>query len=427
MTTYRLFPATSGPASPAAYSGPFVAGVLFKVTQGGMWLAGYDWWVPGTNGDTGAQKFCLWTVRGAAAGTLIPAATVTSGTLTAGAWNTVTLSAPVPLSIGATYIACTGWTAVHGFPDSDSSGAGTGAADSYGAGGHAAGITQGPLFAFSGAAFSKPDPMGNQQGVFSTAGADPAVTMPFTGSNDGNFWISPVVTDTAPPGYSGSYRLWPNRSGVGAGTFADSAVNYVVATEIALSQACTLNRIWYYSPPGVTQQATRASVWDLGSQAEVAVNASPSWSGAAGSGWVSCSFTGTQLSPGSYRVSVYNGASPVAAWSAKDASTAYWATGEGANGITWGPISAPGLAAASLAYVYNGTLGGSTPPFTDGTQTKGQCTFAVGPPDRFPYLYVTGLAQNYWVDAEVTPVVTQVKATSAALVTTRVTSAAGVT
>ena len=34
--TYRLFPSTNGPSSPVSYSGPFMAGVLFKVTTGGM-------------------------------------------------------------------------------------------------------------------------------------------------------------------------------------------------------------------------------------------------------------------------------------------------------------------------------------------------------------------------------------------------------
>lgn len=402
MATYRLFPATNGPANPVSYSGAFIAGVLWHVTQGGMWLTGYDWWVP-TGGDTGAQKFCLWSATGPGTGVLIPAATVTSGALAAGAWNTVALSAPVPLSIGATYVVCTGWSAVHGFADSDSGGAGTGAADSYGSGGHTAGITQGPLFAFSGAAFSKPDPMGNAQGVFSTAGTDPAVIMPAAGSNDGNFWISPRVSDVGPVSYAGPYRLWPNRAAATAATFADSAVNYVVATEITLAQSCVLNRIWYYSPLGVTQLATRASVWSIAGQSEVAVNASPSWSGVAGAGWLSCSFTGVTLPPGAYRVSVYNGAASPASWSAKDASTAYWATGEGANGITWGPLSAPGLASASQAYVYDGSAPGSTPPFTTGSQERGQGTFAVGPPARFPYLYVDGLAQCYFVDAEVTP------------------------
>jgi hypothetical protein len=74
------------------------------------------------------------------------------------------------------------------------------------------------------------------------------------------------------------------------------------------------------------------------------------------------------------------------------------------NGITWGPLNAPGLATASAAYNFVGANGGSTPPFTDGTILPGQCTFAQSGTNIYPYLYVTGLAQNYWVDVEVTPV-----------------------
>ena len=33
--TYRLFPSTNGPSSPVSYSGPFLAGVVFEVTTGG--------------------------------------------------------------------------------------------------------------------------------------------------------------------------------------------------------------------------------------------------------------------------------------------------------------------------------------------------------------------------------------------------------
>ena len=46
-----------------------------------------------------------------------------------------------------------------------------------------------------------------------------------------------------------------------------------------------------------------------------------------------------------------------------------------------------------MANIYNGS-----------GQEPGQCTFAVGPPNQYPDLYGDGLAQNYWVDAEVTPV-----------------------
>lgn len=428
MTTYRLFPSTSGPSSPAAYSGNFLCGVVFKVTQGGMWLNGYYHWVPAA-GDTVARKFALWNIKGAATGVLVAGSSVTSGTLTAGQWNFVALATPIPLAIGTAYNAATGWVATAGFPDSDTAGAGTGAADSFGTGGHTAGITQGPLFAFSdiaGGGGTKGEPYGTAQGVFSTAGSDPTVTMPNTGSNSGNFWMDVQVSDTGPAGYTGSYRLYPNKADTNSATVADAAVDYSIATEFELTVPCTLNRIWYYSPAGTAQLATSCRIWSIsgpGSGSSVATNTSPSWSGAAGSGWVSCSFSGVTLPAGSYKVSVYNGAGTPDGWSAKDASTTYWGTGgDGAAGITWGPLTAPGLSTASLAYKFFAGNAGATPPFSDGTTTEpGQCTFVNGTGDTYPYLYVDGLAQNYWLDVEITPVPGAVAAPRLAVTRTEVT------
>ena len=408
--TYRLFPAATGPSSPISYAGNFLCGVIFKVTQGGMWFTGYYKWVA-AGGDTAARKFALWQVRGAGLGTLVPAATVTSGTLTAGQWNFVPLATPVPLAIGTAYNACTGWTAVNGFEDSDTAGAGTGAADSFGTGGHTAGITTGPLVAFSDHAFSNPEPWGNAQGVFSTAGTDPAAVMPATGSSSGNFWMDVQVSDTDPAGYAGPYRLWPGKADTNPITTTDSPINYDVATEFAISQPCLLNKIWYYSPAGTAQLATSASVWAItggGLTGTLAAGTtSPSWSGAAASGWISCTFTGVTLPPGKYKVSVYNNAGTPDNWGAKDANTDYWRNGEGGGGITWGPLSAPNLSAASLAYDYDGSAGGATPPFTHGVTLAGQPTFTQGPPDSYPYLVApvpsptSGSTQNYWVDVEV--------------------------
>ena len=174
------------------------------------------------------------------------------------------------------------------------------------------------------------------------------------------------------------------------GATTDAPVNYVIATEIHLATSVNLDKIWYYSIGGTAQLATECGVWSIASQTLVAGNASPTWSGAAGSGWVSCSFTGVTLPAGAYRVAVYNGAATPDAWSAKLLN--YWDTGLGQNGITTGgPLSAPNLAGASLANKFGG--GGSEP---------GQSVFAVGPPNQYPNLYVDGLAQNYWVDIEVT-------------------------
>ena len=66
------------------------------------------------------------------------------------------------------------------------------------------------------------------------------------------------------------------------------------------------------------------------------------------------------------------------------------------------------MPAASSAYVFNGSNPGSTPPYTTGATEPGQCTFAQPGAGGavYPYLYVDGLAQNYWVDIEPTPLPT---------------------
>jgi hypothetical protein len=395
VTTYRLFPATNGPAAPTPYAGPFLAGIKFGVFAGGMWLNGFYWWVP-PGGDTGPQKFALWSLTSAAAGVLVPAATVTSGPLAAGQWNLVPLPAPVQLGFGGAYIAATGWTAASGFPITNAQ-FGT-------AGPYVAGLVNGPLTAWSDGTAGGTDngPWTGVQGLFSVAGADPSVTMPNGGSGAANFWMDVLVSTAPPAGYAGSWRLWPNQASTNSATVPDSPVNYVLATEVHLSQACTLNRVWYYSPAGTAQLATRAAVWSIGSQAEVAAQAAPAWSGAAGSGWVSAAMPAAVLPAGNYKVTVFNSAGVPDGWSAKDAGTSYWGTGAAAAGIAAGPLLAPGLAAASLAYEFNGNAGG-TPPYSNGVQEPGQATFWMGPANGYPYLYVDGLAQNYWVDLEVTP------------------------
>ena len=164
MTTYRLFPSTDGPSTPASYgSNPIVVGVQFQVNTGGCWLDGYWWWVCPSEQPTQAQLFALWQAyTDVGEGNLIASATVESGTLKAGEWNFVELSAPVPLSIGATYIAATGLTG--DFPTTNNQFGGSGP--------YSAGITAGPLFAYSDITQnggSAPAPTELQQAVYSTA------------------------------------------------------------------------------------------------------------------------------------------------------------------------------------------------------------------------------------------------------------------
>ena len=294
--SFRLFPSTNGPATPVSYTGPFLAGILFEVTTGGTWFDGYWWWVCPTGQSTAAQKFALWAVYNGGTGTLVPTV-VTSGALIAGQWNYVPLPNPVPLAPGACYNACTGFN--NNFPITNSQ---FGAGDPY-----SAGIVNGPLSAFSDQSGSLPAPFSMSQAVFSVNGTDPTVHMPANGYGSANFWMDLQVGTTAPAG--ASYRLWPSYPTL-AGVASGDTTQYTLATEFQLSESCMLDNIWFYSGPGAAALPTRCAIWNVATQSEVAGtdNSAPAWSGAAGSGWVSCAYSGVTLPPGDYKVAVYSGA-----------------------------------------------------------------------------------------------------------------------
>jgi hypothetical protein len=366
--TYRLFPSTNGPSSPVSYSGSFLAGILFEVTTGGCYFDGYWWWVCPSGQPVTTQTFALWQVWNDGLGTLIQSATVKSGALTPGQWNYVPLTTPVPLSIGACYNACTGFTG--GFPNTN---------NQFGSGQpYAAGITNGPLTAFSDQSGSAPAPFNNAQGVFGVSGTDASVDMPGEGSNSANFWMDLQISTTAPAG--SSYRIWPNFPSK-LNEVDGSTIGYTLATEFKLSASCTLDNIWFYSPANAQALPTRCAIWSVGSQTVVSGtdNTSPAWTGAAGSGWVACAYNGVTLAAGDYKVAVfYPGGSK---WFL--VMTGYWTDGgPGTNGITNGPLTAPGVAAA-------------TGP---GQSTYNQGSWA------YPATYGAGAdGENFWIDVEVTP------------------------
>ena len=364
---FRLFSSTNGPSTPVSYSGPFLCGVVMAVTAG-CWLDGYWWWVCPSDQSTAAQKFALWCLYASGSGSLIPDSTVTSGTLTAGQWNYVPLAAPVPLAMGATYVAATGFTG--NFPDTGSQ---FGSGDPY-----SGGIVSGPLTAYSDATGSNPSPFQTAQSVFSVAGTDPAAHMPTYGSSSSNFWMD-VQVDTSPPSGT-SYRLWPSYPTIPGHVDSDTA-GYTLATEFQLSRPCALDNIWFYSAPGADALPTRCAIWNVGSQSEVsgASNTSPAWSGAVGSGWVACAYNGITLPAGDYKVAVFYGGG--SQW--YQATNGYWgAGGPGASGITVGPVTAPGTSAAT---------------------SPGQGTYNYGS-WAYPQTYASsGGGECYWVDAEVTP------------------------
>ena len=366
--TYRLFPATAGPPTAVSYSGPFEAGVVFGVTTGGCWLDGYWWWVCGSGQSTSPQKFALWQTYNGQEGSVVPGSVATSGALTAGQWNFVPLATKLPLAIGATYVASTGFS--NGFPDTN---------NQFGSGQpYAAGIVNGPLTAYSDASGSLPSPFKTAQGVFSVASTDPTVAMPIYGSSSCNFWVD-LQVDTNPPTGT-SYRLWPSYPTIPGGIDSDTA-SYTLATEFTLSQSCALDNIWYFSAAGAGALPTRCAIWSASSQSVVSGTdqTSPSWSGAGGSGWVACAYSGVTLPAGDYKVAVFYGGGQK--W--YQTAVGYWASGgTGADGITAGPLTAPG---------------------TSNATSPGQSTYNNGS-WAYPNTYESATpGENYWVDVEVTP------------------------
>jgi hypothetical protein len=90
---------------------------------------------------------------------------------------------------------------------------------------------------------------------------------------------------------------------------------------------------------------------------------------------VACAYSGVTLPAGDYRVAVYyGGGSP---W--YQATVGYWSSGPGADGITSGPLTAPGPGAASPG---------------QSTYNKGSWAYPAS---------TAGNGENNWIDLEVTP------------------------
>jgi hypothetical protein len=378
MSTYRLFPSADGPSSPVSFTGSFIPGLTFFVT-GEAWFQGYWWWVCGSGQSTAPVKCALWQASAGYTATLVPGSVITSGELTAGQWNWIPLETPLPLSIGASgakagvaeYVAAIGCNG--SFPVTNNS---FGSGDIYGAG-----ITNGPLSAFSAQSGAQPSPFGIDQGTFTTAGSDPSASPPLgsDGMSD-NFWVDVQVSDTAPAGTS--YRLWPSYPTIPP-TTNDDDFEQTMGTEFTLGGPCALNNIWYYSPPGSTQLPTRCGIWDVATKEVVTGtdNSSPSWSGAVASGWISCPYQGVVLPAGDYKVAVYT---PGGSGNFYQETEDYFGGGGPASsaGITYGPLSAPSTARATAPGQTTYQHGGWLYPDTYDTEFDGQ---------------------SRWVDVEVTP------------------------
>ena len=156
-----------------------------------------------------------------------------------------------------------------------------------------------------------------------------------------------------------------------------------MGTEFTLSESCTLNQIWFYSPPSSTQLPTRCGIWNVRTQEVVSGtdNTSPSWSGAAASGWISCPYSYVIIPAGDYKVTVYTPG--VSGNFYQETEEYFGGTGPASSaGITYGPLSAPNIT--------NATAPGQT------TYQHGDWLY----PDTYDIEFH---GQNRWVDIEVTP------------------------
>ena len=392
MTSYRLMDGVGGrpgggsgtalPSSSVTYTNPITVSTGFEVTQGTMYLQGYWYYLADSGQPTTPQSFCLWQVVStdiaASGGLFVAGSQVTSGTLSLG-WNYVPYATPLALTPNTPYRAQTGMT-----------GNFLNTASQYGTGNpYSAGITNGPLFAYSDASGSAPFPPwtagggAQPQSAYSTASADPTATYAAVGNSSFLSWLDVQVTDVAPAG--GSYRIWPNYP-AGGPLRTDDSNGYTIATEFTLSESCYLDNLWWYSPAGAADLPTRCLIWDVNTQLAVpgTDNASPSWSGAAGAGWIKVAYNQSVTLPaGDYKASVFHAAlsnhwfSDVALYWTPSGGGGY----PGANGITNGPLAALSHAAS----------------------TTGQSSYHL---TTFGYPATQDGGANDWTDVEVTPVAT---------------------
>ena len=170
-----------------------------------------------------------------------------------------------------------------------------------------------------------------------------------------------------------AYSIWSQ--GAVSGSVYSGA--YTLGTTFELSGSCPLTGIWFYShPSGALALPTSCAIFDVASQTVVSgtLNSSPSWSGAAGSGWVKCAYDGSVTLAAStwYVVVVFYGGASI------------WFTGtagEFGGDITNGPVTAPDNA--------------------DSPAAAPQAPYVSGASMAFPS--TANSDWSFWVDVEVTP------------------------
>src|SRR5215467_689739 len=305
-STWRIFPSTNGPTTATGFSGTIIQGTIFMLTRGGLNLDGYWIWVCAFNQDLNATnyRFCLWN-QGFVDSTgtaLVPNSSVTgTGTFVAGAWNFVPLSAPLQLASKMYYRAQFGM--LNDFPYTNNF--------------WTADIINGPLRAFQD---DNGTTIGGGNGIswganstYDTSTSDPValLTTVSPGNTGYNCWLDVQVSSGRDWGTWRCYPNYPKPAGI---TSVTSGWN--MALTFSLTQTCSLQKIWWYSPTGAAALPTRCGIWDVTSKTIVSGtdNSSPSWkkpdgsAASAADGFVYCDYSGAgiTLNPSqNYKASVY--------------------------------------------------------------------------------------------------------------------------
>ena len=157
-----------------------------------------------------------------------------------------------------------------------------------------------------------------------------------------------------------------------------SAISFGVQFSVNAS-GTTLSGIWWFSQTGSGSLPGTIALYQVtGAGTGTLIHSeTPSWSGAAASGWVRSSFASPpSLTSGTNYKAVVFKANAGDNWYSETDN--YWSSGAGSGGITNGPLSAPNNAGADV----------------------GQDSFQVA--GTLSYPASTFSAANYWVDPEVT-------------------------
>ena len=162
----------------------------------------------------------------------------------------------------------------------------------------------------------------------------------WTGSSSGG-WKTAFSLAVGPKAPTTVQTLF-DQADLGISIGGSDVTEYTLGMEFSLSADSPLSEIWFYSPATATALPIGAAIWDINANSIVSgtQNDSPSWSGAAASGWVKVPYDrSVTLKAGTkYSVAVKKDTTALV----YGLTPHYWdTTGTGASGQTNGIISAP--------------------------------------------------------------------------------------